>query len=87
MLLNVERSISMLKRVKTGLRSNMTESRLNGLALLQYHRNISVTADQVVQEFVRCHPRRLLMVNPFEYNYYVFFVCYFVVSLCVFGLK
>ena len=63
-----ERSISiyMLKRVKTGLRSNMTESRLNGLALLQYHRNISVTADQVVQEFVRCHPRRLLMVNPFE---------------------
>ena len=38
----------------------------NGLALLQYHRNISVTADGVVQEFVRCHPRRLLMVNPFK---------------------
>ena len=59
-----ERSISMLRLVKTALRSTMTETRLNGLAMLQYHRDILFTADEVVQEFVRRHPRRLLVVNP-----------------------
>ena len=59
-----ERSISMLRLVKTALRSTMTETRLNGLAMLQYHRDILLTADEVVQEFVRRHPRRLLVVNP-----------------------
>ena len=61
-----ERSISMLKRVKTSLRSTMTEKRLNGLALLQYHRTIPLTADEVVQEFVHSHPRRMLTANPFN---------------------
>ncbi len=56
-----ERSISMLKRIKTALRSTMTEDRLNGLAMLQYHRDIAVTADEVVEEFVQRQPRRLLM--------------------------
>ncbi len=59
-----ERSISMLKRIKTALRSTMTENRLNGLAMLQYHRDITVTADEVVEEFVQRQPRRLLMSNP-----------------------
>ena len=61
-----ERSISMLKLVKTALRSTMTENRLNGLAMRQYHRDIPVRADEVVQEFVHCHPRRLLIANPFN---------------------
>ena len=60
-----ERSISMLKLVKTALRSSMTENRLNDLAMLLYHRDIPVTAEEVVQEFVCRHPRRLLMENPF----------------------
>ena len=59
-----ERSVSMLRLVKTALRSTMTETRLNGLAMLQYHRDILLTADQVVQEFVCRHPRRLLVANP-----------------------
>ena len=59
-----ELSISMLRLVKTALRSTMTETRFNGLAMLQYHRDILLTADEVVQEFVRRHPRRLLVVNP-----------------------
>ena len=59
-----ERSISMLRLVKTALRSTMTESRLNGLAMLQYHRLL--TADEVVQEFVYRHPRRLLALNFFN---------------------
>ena len=60
-----ERSISMLKHVKTSLRSTMTENRLNGLAMLLYHRDIPITADEVVEKFVHSHPRRLLMSNPF----------------------
>ena len=56
----------MLKLLKTTLRSTMTENRLNGLALLQYHQDIPLTAEEVVQEFVHCHPHRLLMANPFN---------------------
>ena len=59
-----ERSISMLRLVKTALRSTMTETRLNGLAMLQYHRDILLTADEVVQEYVCRHPHRLLVANP-----------------------
>ncbi len=61
-----ERSISMLKLIKTSLRSTMTQKRLNGLAMLQYHKDIPVTADELVQEYVHIHPRRLLMVNPLD---------------------
>ena len=60
-----ERSISMLQLLKTSHRSTMSEERLNGLAMLQYHRDIPITAAEVVEEYVRCHPRRLLMANPF----------------------
>ena len=59
-----EWSISMLRLVKTALRSTMSETRLNGLAMLQYHRDILLTADEVVQEFVCRHPRRLVVANP-----------------------
>ena len=62
-----ERSISMLRLVKTALRSTMTETRLNGLAMLQYHRDILLTADEVVQEFVCRHPRRVLVDNPLNF--------------------
>ena len=55
----------MLKVVKTALRSSMTENRLNDLAMLHYHRDILVTAEELVQELVCRHPRRLLMENPF----------------------
>ena len=60
-----ERSISMLRLFKTALRSIMSEDRLNGLAMLQYHRDISIEADEVVKEFVQRHPRRLMLANPF----------------------
>ena len=51
-------------RIKTALCSTVTEDRLNGLAMLRYHRDITVTADEVVEEFVQRQPRRLLMSNP-----------------------
>ena len=39
---------------------------VNGLAMLQYHRDITVTVDEVVEEFVQCRPHRLLVANPFS---------------------
>jgi len=55
-----ERSISMLRLVKTPLRSTMTQERLNGLAMMQYNRNIPIDVDEVVEKFAICQPRKLL---------------------------
>ena len=60
-----ERSISHLRILKTRLRSTMTETRLNGLALLYAHRDIACDAATVVDEYARRHPRRLQLINPF----------------------
>ena len=56
----------MLKLVKTSIRSTMSQDRLNGLAMLQYHRDMSIEADEVVKEFVQRHPRRLILANPLD---------------------
>ena len=61
-----ERSISMLKLLKTSLRSTMGDERLNGLALMLIHRDVELNPDAVVEEFSRRHPRRLLLINPFS---------------------
>jgi len=55
-----ERSISMLRLVKTPLRSTMTQERLNGLAMMQYNRNIPIDVDEVVEQFAIRQPRKLL---------------------------
>ena len=54
----------MLKLLKTPLQSTMTNTRLNGLAMLMYHKDIQVTAEEVVQEYIQLRPRRLLMIDP-----------------------
>ena len=61
-----ERSISMLKLLKTSLRSTMGNERLNDLALMLIHRDIELNPDAVVEEFSHRHPRRLLLINPFS---------------------
>jgi len=43
-----ERSFSTLKRLKTYLRNTTSENRLNGLAFLNIHQEIKVTADNVL---------------------------------------
>ena len=52
-----ERSISMLRFIKSSLRSTMGQSRLNGLAMLYYNRHILLNSEEVVQEFAVRHPR------------------------------
>ena len=54
-----ERSFSLLRLVKSTLRTTMTEDRLNGLALMQCHQDINVDPDEIVEEFARSHPRRM----------------------------
>ena len=55
----VERSFSSMKRLKTYLRSRMDEGRLNGLALLNVHRDISVSVDEILEKFALSSARRL----------------------------
>ncbi len=54
-----ERSFSGLKRVKTTLRSSMSNERLTSLTLLHVHQDIPVIIEEVIDEFSRRHPRRL----------------------------
>ena len=56
-----ERCISMLRLLKTPLRSRMSQDRLNALALIYKHRDIQLTPEEVVEEFAQSHPRRMLL--------------------------
>ena len=54
-----ERSVSMLKLAKSSLRSTTTEDRLNGLLMMQCHRDVRLDADEVVTKFSQYQPRRM----------------------------
>ena len=46
-----ERSFSSLKLIKTYLRSTMINDRLNGLAMLNIHKDIKLSVADVISEF------------------------------------
>ena len=54
-----ERSHSGLKRIKTFLRSSMTNERLTGLTLMHLHRDIAIDVDTILDTFARKHPRKM----------------------------
>ena len=54
-----ERSISVIRRLKNYSRSTMSESRFNGLALLQIHQDIYPDVDRVIDIFASKGERRL----------------------------
>jgi hypothetical protein len=56
---SAERSFSTLRRLKTYLRNTISESRLNGLALLNIHTDISVLPEEVLNHLVKYSNRRL----------------------------
>ena len=56
-----ERSFSGMKRLKTPLRSTMTEERLSSLAILHIHKHKHIDIDKVVSEFSRLKGRRLAL--------------------------
>ena len=66
-----ERSISMLRLIKTPLRRTMTQERLNGLAMMQYNHHIPLEADEVIEKFAIRHPRKLGMRRSIYYLYVV----------------
>ena len=53
-----KRSFSALKYLKACLRNTTKEVRLNGLALLYVHRDISLDFEQIIAEFSRKNQRR-----------------------------
>eukprot|EP00112_Aurelia_sp_Birch-Aquarium-sp1_P020218 Seg5161.1 transcript_id=Seg5161.1/GoldUCD/mRNA.D3Y31 product="52 kDa repressor of the inhibitor of the protein kinase" protein_id=Seg5161.1/GoldUCD/D3Y31 len=58
-----ERSISVLRRLKTYLRNTMGASRMNGLALLNVHREICLDVNAVIDRFAILHPRRMKLID------------------------
>ena len=40
----------------------MGQGRLNGLAMLYYHRDVQITPEEVVDEFSRRHSRRMVLI-------------------------
>ena len=58
-----ERSFSSLKlkRLKSPLRSTMTDERLSSLAILHIHKHKNVDIDRLVTEFARLKGRRLAL--------------------------
>ena len=56
-----ERSISILRLLKTYLRSTMGKERLCGLALMYLHRDFEVNITDICREFARRKPRRMML--------------------------
>ena len=53
-----ERSFSVLRRLKTYVRSTMKNDRLSSLALMHIHRDFSVDLDKIMEKFVSAKTRR-----------------------------
>ena len=58
-----ERCISVLRRLKTYLRSRMTQDRLNDLATLQIHYGIKIDENEILDRLVVAYPKRVKMRN------------------------
>lgn len=58
---SAERSFSSLRRLKTWLRSTMTENRLNGLALLHIHKENSINPYEVLEKFISLGKHKLIL--------------------------
>ena len=59
---SAERSFSTLQRIKTWLRTRMSQDRLVGLALLNVHRYIVLNVRNVIERFAKSGKRRLEFV-------------------------
>jgi len=57
-----ERSFSTLKRIKTYLRNSTSETRLNGLTLMNIHQLINIDSETIIIMFASKKERRLLFM-------------------------
>ena len=58
-----ERSISVLRRLKTYLRATMGQERMSQLALIHIHYNFDLDIEQIIDKFARISPRRMALEN------------------------
>ena len=56
---SAEAAFSCMKRIKTYLRSLMTEKRLNSLAVLSLNKDIKIDIDVVINKFINTKNRRI----------------------------
>ena len=68
---SVERSNSSLRFVKNVYRSTMGEERLNALLLLFIHKDIPLNYYSIIDEYVRCEPRRMNFINPLQFIFHI----------------
>ena len=58
-----ERTISVLRRLKTYQRNTMGQKRFSSLAMLTIHRNFEHNIDQIVKKFALEQPRKMKLLN------------------------
>ena len=58
-----ERSVSVIRRLKTYLRATMGQERMSGLALMHIHYDIQLDVDEIINRFARISPRRMALEN------------------------
>ena len=65
-----ERANSALKLVKTVMRSTMQQDRLSCLILVfvLVHRDMKLNYENIIDNYARRHPRRVLSLNPFSFQ-------------------
>ena len=49
--------------MKNDLRSTMSKDQMNALILLYIHKDLSLNYDQVIDDFARRNPRKMLLGN------------------------
>ena len=66
-----ERSFSALRRLKTYLRSTMSQTRLNSVAILHVHQSelMSVSLDSILKDFVSLNSQRMHTFGAISVSY------------------
>ena len=49
--------------MKNDLRSTVIEDRMNALMLLVIHKDLALNYDQIIDDFVKKNPEKMLLVN------------------------
>ena len=58
-----ERTISVLRHLKTYLRNTMCQDRFSALALLNIHRQFKHDIENIINKFANLHPRKIDLCN------------------------
>ena len=61
-----ERSVSVLRGLKTYLRNTICQNKLNGLSVMSIHRDIPIDFNDVITRFARKYPRRMELLGILE---------------------